>query len=57
VIKGYGIGVRAHVGRRVQLEFVDARKLGRNPGASAAGQDADGRALKNLIWFIGSVQF
>ncbi len=29
VIKGYGIGVRAHVGRRVQLEFVDARKLGR----------------------------
>jgi hemolysin activation/secretion protein len=57
VIKGYGIGVRAHVGRRVQLELVDARKLGRNPGASAAGQDADGRALNNRIWFMGSVSF
>jgi len=57
VIKGYGMGLRAHVGRRVQLELVDARKLGRNPGASAAGQDADGRALNNRIWFMGSVSF
>jgi len=57
VIKGYGIGVRAHVARRVQLELVDARKLGRNPGASATGQDADGRALNNRIWFNGSVSF
>jgi len=57
VIKGYGIGVRAHVGHRVQLELVDARKLGRNPAASATGQDADGRALNNRIWFTGSVSF
>jgi hypothetical protein len=41
----------------VQLELVDARKLGRNPGASATGQDADGRALKNRVWFMGSVSF
>jgi hemolysin activation/secretion protein len=57
VIKGYGIGVRARVGRRVQLEFIDARKLGRNPGASTTGQDADGRALNNRIWFMASVSF
>jgi hemolysin activation/secretion protein len=57
VIKGYGIGVRAHVFHRVQLELVDARKLGRNPGASATGRDADGRALNNRIWFMGSVSF
>jgi hypothetical protein len=41
----------------VQLEFIDARKLGRNPGASATGQDADGRALNNRIWFMVSVSF
>jgi hemolysin activation/secretion protein len=57
VIKGYGIGVRARIGRRVQLELVDARKLGRNPGASTTGQDADGRALNNRVWFMGSVNF
>jgi hemolysin activation/secretion protein len=57
VIKGYGIGVRAHIVHRVQLELVDARKLGRNPGASATGRDADGRALNNRIWFMGSVSF
>jgi hemolysin activation/secretion protein len=57
VLKGYGIGVRARVGRRVQLEFIDARKLGRNPGASTTGQDADGRALNNRIWFMASVSF
>jgi hemolysin activation/secretion protein len=57
LIKGYGIGVRAHVGNRVQFELVDARKLGDNPGASATGRDADGRALNNRIWFMGSVSF
>jgi hemolysin activation/secretion protein len=56
-IKGYGIGVRARVGRRAQLELVDARKLGRNPGTSISGQDADGRALNNRIWFMVSVSF
>jgi hemolysin activation/secretion protein len=54
-IEGYGLGVRANVGHRMQLELVDARKLGRNPGANAAGHDADGRALNNRIWFSASV--
>ncbi len=55
VIKGYGIGVRAHFGPRVRLELVDARKLGHNPGANVDGQDSDGRAINNRLWLMGSV--
>jgi len=57
VIKGYGLGARVHIGSRVQVELVDARKLGRNPGAGAMGQDADGRASNNRVWFVSTVSF
>jgi hemolysin activation/secretion protein len=57
VLKGYGVGVRANIGSRVQIEVVEARKLGSNPGASATGQDADGTAKKNRLWAVVSFSF
>jgi len=57
LLKGYGVGLRAHLGRWVQLELVGARRLGSNPGASAAGLDADGRRVVNRFWLVSSVAF
>jgi hemolysin activation/secretion protein len=56
-IKGYGLGGRVHIGSWVQVELVDARKLGSNPGATATGQDADGRSISNRVWFVATVSF
>jgi hemolysin activation/secretion protein len=56
-LKGWGVGVRAQIARIVQLELVDARKIGDNPGASATGRDADGLEKTNRVWFIASVAF
>jgi hemolysin activation/secretion protein len=57
VLKGYGVGVRAHIGPRVQIEAIEARKMGSNPGASATGKDADGTAKNNRLWAIVSFLF
>jgi len=56
-LKGWGVGLRAQISRIVQLELIEARKIGNNPGASATGQDADGLKDRSRLWFIASLAF
>jgi hemolysin activation/secretion protein len=56
-LEGAGVGLRAQIARVVQLEVIGARKIGDNPGATATGQDADGRSEKTRLWFIASTAF
>jgi hemolysin activation/secretion protein len=57
MLKGWGLGVRAQLGRTAQIEFVAASTLGANPGASAAGLNADGRAARARVWLYGTLFF
>jgi len=56
-LKGAGVGLRAQIARVLQLELIGARKIGDNPGASATGQDADGRSETTRFWFIATFAF
>jgi hemolysin activation/secretion protein len=56
-LEGAGVGLRAQIARVLQIEFIGARKIGDNPGASATGHDADGRSEKTRFWFIATFAF
>jgi hemolysin activation/secretion protein len=57
VLKGAGVGLGLQIGQSAQLEIVGATRIGENPGASATGLNADGRAGKSRLWILGTVLF
>jgi len=56
-LEGYGVGLSASFGERLNARFLMARQRGENPNADAEGRDVDGRDDETRIWVIGSMTF
>jgi hemolysin activation/secretion protein len=56
-LKGAGLGATWRGAKGVSLQLQVARKIGRNPGHGAKGEDADGKSSKARAWFTASVPF
>lgn len=56
-LKGMGLGVSLVTQQRGKVELLYARRIGSNPGRTAAGLDANGRSDRNRMWLTASLFF
>ena len=56
-LSGYGFGIDAVNSDGFSLKFIAAHTNGGNPGASAQGNDSDGKNHDNRYWILGNFNF
>jgi hemolysin activation/secretion protein len=56
-LSGYGLGIEAVNSNIFSLKFIAAHTNGGNPGASAQGNDSDGKNHDNRYWILGNFNF
>ena len=52
-----GFGASFAIGDAGEVKFMLARKVGSNPNASPAGNDADGQNKNTRLWIVGNIVF
>lgn len=52
-----GLGASLAIGDAGEVKFMLARKIGSNPNASPAGNDADGQNKNTRLWIVGNIVF